>query len=184
MPEDHPACPHFRGQADVFHSPEDLQERDLTFLISWPYKFHKPAYVIHESALPNGRGWSPLAHQILEGKNTIVFSMIEAVDEIDGGRIVMQKKLHLDGTELFDEIHRKSAELKLEMVRDAMEYELTPTTQDGKPTYYQRRTKKDSELDIDKTLGEQFNLLRICDPRFPAYFTINGEEYEVTLTKK
>ena len=63
--------------------------------------------VIHESNLPRGKGWAPLFWQIIEGKNEITFSMIEATAEIDAGPIYMQKKLYLTGFELNSEIRKK-----------------------------------------------------------------------------
>ncbi|HEY8995231.1 MAG TPA: hypothetical protein VIM71_11255, partial [Lacunisphaera sp.] len=55
--------------------------------------------------------------------------------------------------------------------------------QAGEPSYYPRRRPVDSRLDPDKTLREQFNLLRACDPdRYPAYFEVAGRRYEVRVT--
>ena len=45
----------------------------------------------------------------------------------------------------------------------------------GKPSTYPRRTPADSKLDIDKTIRDQFNLLRICNNQdWPAFFEISG----------
>lgn len=42
----------------------------------------------------------------------------------------------------------------------------------GKESFYPKRSPKDSELDINKSLNEQFNLLRIASNEdFPAFFT-------------
>jgi hypothetical protein len=38
--------------------------------------------VVHESDLPQGKGWSPLTWQILEGKGDITVSLIEAEDKV------------------------------------------------------------------------------------------------------
>ena len=37
----------------------------------------KSVIVIHESALPKGKGWAPLTWQVLAGKNKIPISLIE-----------------------------------------------------------------------------------------------------------
>ena len=185
----HPAYPHIKAWADskgirVLTKPD---KGDILILVSCTeiIKSHdyKHAYVIHESDLPNGRGWSPLAWQILEGKNKIVVSLIELAEKVDSGAICKQETLHLDGTELANEIHEKSALVKTSLIDWLLNQdEVKPFYQLGKATYYPRRTPADSELDIHKTIAEQFNLLRICEPRFPAFFNYGGRKYTVTLT--
>ena len=55
---------------------------------------------------------------------------------------------------------------------------ITHSDQFGKQSFYPKRTEKDSELKITKTIKEQFNLLRVCDnDRYPAFFYINDKKY-------
>ncbi len=54
--------------------------------------------VVHESDLPIGRGWSPLTHQILEGKNQITVTLFEASETVDNGPYYLKKKYLLRGT--------------------------------------------------------------------------------------
>ena len=52
----------------------------------------------------------------------------------------------------------------------------------GKGSFYRKRTPEDSELDIDKTIREQFNLLRAVDNnRYPAFFKLNGQKYTLKI---
>lgn len=47
----------------------------------------------------------------------------------------------------------------------------------GKESFYPKRSPKDSELDINKSLNEQFNLLRIASNEdFPAFFYKDGKK--------
>jgi methionyl-tRNA formyltransferase len=56
--------------------------------------------------------------------------------------------------------------------------------QEGESTFYRRRKPEDSELDINKTINEQFNLLRIVDnKRYPAFFIKNGVKYILNIRK-
>ena len=51
-------------------------------------------------------------------------------------------------------------------------------------THYPKRTPKDSEIDPNKSISDQFDLIRVCDPdRFPAVFNYRGESYKVILEK-
>ena len=53
------------------------------------------------------------------------------------------------------------------------------------PSYYSKRTPSDSELDPKKSIADQFDLIRVCDPdRFPAYFQLRGSEYKIRLERK
>jgi methionyl-tRNA formyltransferase len=55
---------------------------------------------------------------------------------------------------------------------------------DAKPSYYQLRTPRDSRIDPHKSLVDQFDLIRVCDPqRFPAFFEYRGQRYALKLEK-
>lgn len=77
--------------------------------------------VIHESELPKGRGWSPFAWQVLEGKREIVVSLLEAADQVDSGALLLQQKVEIEPHELSDEINAKRDRMRLQMVQWACE---------------------------------------------------------------
>ena len=137
--------------------------------------------VIHESNLPRGKGWAPLFWQIIEGKNEITFSMIEATAEIDAGPIYMQKKLYLTGFELNSEIRKKQADMSIDMCVEFVnniDSLKDPKLQSGEESFYPKRISSDSALDISKTIKEQFNLLRtVNNEDYPAFFDIDGKRY-------
>ena len=61
---------------------------------------------------------------------------------------------------------------------------LIPVKQEGAPSWYARRRAADSRLNIDKSVRDQFNLLRIVDnERYPAYFEIDGQVYTLQIFK-
>ncbi len=70
-------------------------------------KFNKHNLVIHESDLPKGKGWSPVTWQVLEGKDVIPITLFEAAKNVDAGDIYLQEFIHLDGSELLEEIKHK-----------------------------------------------------------------------------
>lgn len=141
---------------------------------------NKHTLVVHESNLPKGKGWSPLTWQILEGLNSIPITLFEATESIDAGEIYCKEYINFEGTELIEEIKHKQGEKTIDLIlRFLNDYPLIEgVDQLGESTFYKRRTKKDSELDIDKSIQDQFNLLRICDnERYPAFFKIKGKTY-------
>ena len=62
---------------------------------------------------------------------------------------------------------------------------ITAIPQSGPPgVYLRKRTPKDSRLDPDKTIAEQFELLRVVDSqRFPAFFEYRGKRYLIKIEK-
>lgn len=177
------------GGVSVLLNHEDLNERfDILFVLAYhkiiPQQVlakNKHNCVIHESALPAGKGWAPLFWQVIEGRNEIIFSMFEACDSVDNGDIYLQETLVLTGYELNEELRQKQAELTLLMCEKFVkEYQVykTPQPQIGEESFYPKRTVKDSELDFNKTLKEQFNLLRTVNNEFyPAFFELDGQRY-------
>lgn len=136
--------------------------------------------VIHPSKLPEGRGSAALAWKILEGENTIYITLFEASESVDSGSIYYQEKIEFEGYELCDAIRHKQALKTIELVlRFVDEHQnLKPAKQRGERSFYRKRTPKDSKLDTDKTIREQFNLLRVVDnKRYPAFFFLNGYKY-------
>lgn len=142
--------------------------------------------VVHESELPEGRGFAPMAWQILEGKRQIPICLLEASDAVDAGDIWIRDVIELNGTELCDEWRTLQGEKTLQLcLRFVNEYKaLVPLKQEGAPSWYARRRPSDSRLDIDKSMRDQFNLLRVVDnERYPAYFEIDGQAYTLQVFK-
>lgn len=170
---------------------KDITEGDILCLISCERKFEKLKLnkynlVVHESALPKGKGWSPLTWQILDGENKIPITLFEATEEIDAGKIYYQDFLDYDGTELLPEIkHKQGVKTNEMLMRFITAYPtIQGIEQQGNESFYDRRIPKDSELDVHKTIDEQFNLLRVCDNnKYPAFFIKNGVKYLIKIEK-
>lgn len=142
--------------------------------------------VVHASDLPQGRGWSPLTWQVLEGCGRIPVCLLEAVREVDAGPVIYREQLELAGHELIDEMREMLAELTVTLCRRFLAESVPPegVPQTGAATYWPRRYPQDSALDPGKTLGEQFELLRVADnERYPAYFKWRGHSYRLCIDK-
>ena len=165
---------------------------DIIFILSYhslaPKEYlekSKHNLVIHQSALPKGKGWAPLFWQVLEGESKIPFTMIEANSKVDNGDIYMQEMLELTNYELNEELRGKQAKIIIQMcvkfVNDYEKYKI-PVKQNGDESFYKKRDKKDSKLNIDKTIRDQFNLLRIVNNSdYPAYFELDGNRYTLKV---
>ena len=72
----------------------------------------------------------------------------------------------------------------LEFIDNYEQYK-NPLKQQGDETFYKKRTAKDSKLDINKTINEQFNLLRIVDnENYPAFFYKDGKKYILKIEEE
>ena len=143
--------------------------------------------VVHPSKLPKGKGWSPLAWQILEGRNRIPITLFEASEAVDSGKIYIQDFIELKGHELNNEIKKKQGERTIGMVINFINNidNFNGTEQTGEESFYEKRTPRDSELNISKSIEEQFNLLRVVDnDRYPAFFIKGGHKYILRISRE
>jgi len=180
-------------QLTHIYSPLDIVGGDIMLVLSCEkilkgeyLKLHKSNVVVHPSKVPLGKGWSPLAWQVLEGSNDIPVSLFEAVESVDAGDVYIVDYIKLKGHELNDEIKHQQGLITMKMVKRYIdEFEsMVGVPQSGEETFYPRRRQKENELDINKTISDQFNLFRVVDnERYPAHFHMNGNKYILKIYK-
>jgi UDP-2,4-diacetamido-2,4,6-trideoxy-beta-L-altropyranose hydrolase len=175
------------------HEPAVIPSGEVCFIIGCsqllkPDALSRNLYnlVVHESALPEGRGWSPMTWQVLEDRRRIVVSLFEATPEVVAGRIHLQATINLDGSELIEEWRDLQAQATGELCSRWIDgypgVIANATEQVGKPSFYARRRPVDSRLDPAASLAQQFDLLRTVDnSRYPAYFEYRGRRYMLLI---
>jgi methionyl-tRNA formyltransferase len=173
--------------ATLARSADDVPEGDVAFFLGCTTMAsrglrarNRMNMVVHESALPHGRGFAPLAWQVLEGRTEIPVVLFEAEDAPDAGPIYLRDRIQLTGYELNDELRRRQGEVTVSLCLEFLERypDLRPEPQIGAATTYRRRTPQDSALDPDKSLRQQWPLLRVVDnERYPAFVDIDGHRY-------
>lgn len=180
----------------LVHSRSELTSGDFLFLVSCSELIkpeHRRNYshvlVLHASDLPQGRGWSPHVWEIIQGREVITLSLLEAEDKVDTGRVWLKRRIPIKGTLLWYEVNDLLFDTKIQLMSEAIErYEdIEPYPQDpgSESTYYRKRTPNDSWVDPSRSIVEQFDLLRMCDPnRYPAWFELHGQKYKVILEKQ
>lgn len=171
----------------------DLVGGDVNLILSCekilPKKYlslYSSSVVVHPSKVPHGKGWSPLAWQVIEGSNKIPVSLFEAVEDVDAGDVYLVDYIELYGHELNEEIKHKQGLLTVKMVEEYINnfHTLKAKPQSGEESFYKKRLKKDNQLDIHKSIEDQFNLLRVVDnERYPAFFIKDGVEYKIKIYK-
>jgi methionyl-tRNA formyltransferase len=184
-----------RDEVTILSQKSELIGGDILFLVSCSEiisesdrdKF-RAALVLHASDLPKGRGWSPHIWEICGGATSITLSLLEAEDKVDSGRIWAKQVIEIPLHFLSDEINSALFRAELDLMDLAVEkmntIEPMAQSQDVEPSYYERRTPEHSRLDPQKSIAEQFNLMRVSDPdRYPAFFEMHGKLYKVRLEK-
>ena len=180
----------------LYDTVSDLRWEGVLFLISYQERIHLKDFasydhiiVFHASDLPKGRGWSPYIWDILSGAETITVCAISAAEKIDCGDIWTKTSFKVAKTDFLIDILEKISNAQLELLKRVVSminnFEFpTPQDQRIKPTYFSRRTPKDSFLDPDKTLNQLFDQIRMSDrTRFPAIVQIHGEKFNVVMER-
>ncbi|NWO04292.1 MAG: UDP-glucuronic acid dehydrogenase [Alteromonadaceae bacterium] len=180
----------------LVRSRSELTSGDFLFLVSCS-ELVKPEHrrnyshtlVLHASDLPQGRGWSPHVWEIIQGNEAITLSLLEAEDKVDTGRVWLKRRIPIERTLLWYEVNNLLFNAEIQLMSEAIEryeyIESYPQDLGIEPTYYRKRTPKDSQIDPNRSMAEQFDLMRMCDPdRYPAWFELHGQKYKVILEKQ
>mgnify|MGYP001263978371 CR=1 FL=1 len=173
------------------------KNHDINIILSYskiiPKKYlnrSKFNLVVHESNLPKGKGMSPLSWQILQNKKAIIFTLFEANSKLDTGNIYYKKKVMVEKNLIFPEIKKiqinESMKLIIYFIRYLKKNSIPPKSKapTGKTTYFKKRSQRNSELNINRTIKNQFNLMRINDNKnYPSFFYYLGSKYIIKLYK-
>ena len=178
----------------ISKNPHFVKNQDIVFPLSYtkilPQSFLKKnqlVLIVHPSKLPNDKGFAPIQYQILKGKNKIYISLIKATKNVDSGPIYSQNSFILDGTELSDEIRKLQGLQFLNIIKNFLiKYpNIKFKKQIGRGNYNKRRFPSDSELNINKTIKQQFDHLRINDNKFyPSFFNFKDKKYIIKIFKE
>lgn len=181
---------------DLVFSPAELNAGDIAFFLSLSQlvrpallELHTSNIVVHASDLPRGKGWSPVTWQVLEGADSLPFSLFEAVEAVDAGPIYLRTRVELSGTELVTDLREIQARETLRLCRQFVNewpgiLDRGEAQDPSEESFYARRRPADSLIDPSRSVIELFDALRVADPdRYPAYFTYRGERFELILRR-
>lgn len=142
---------------------------DWSWIISKDIIKNYQCVCFHESNLPKFRGGSPIQNQIIRGikkTKTTAFIMNE---KLDGGDILLQRELSLDGT--LDAIFSRMIENDYFLINRIIEGKFRRRKQAGKSTTFKRRKPEESELEtLDYSKKYIYDFIRmLADPYPNAY---------------
>ena len=123
----------------------------------------------HMTALPYGRGGSPLQNLISRGHDHTTLTALAMTAAFDAGPIYAQRELCLRGTaeEIFVRAGERSADIIEELVGAWPE----PVAQQGEVTVFRRRTPADSRIEGLSGLDALHDFVRMLDAEgYPQAF--------------
>ena len=151
----------------------------------------KPTYGfigIHETPLPEGKGWAPIQWTVLNKRKHLTITLYKLASRADNGKIINQVNKPIFTYDTLYTLNKKREEGISEcfeiFIEEMKSGFIVLREQSGKPSYHKKRTKENSELNPDIPLKDLWDEIRICDnENYPAFFVIGDTKiilrYEV-----
>ena len=151
----------------------------IIFFIHWSTFINKNIYnkylciQFHSSNLPMGRGGSPIQNQILLGLKSTKLTAFKISQKLDAGPVCLKSSLKLNGRAI--DIYKRIEKQSIKMIRRIIKLKkINFYEQNGKHSYFTRRKKIQSKIDIKKfnNLNKLYDFLRMLDaPGYPYAYT-------------
>lgn len=117
--------------------------------------------IFHMTALPYGRGGSPLQNLIMRGHKDTMLTAFRCDRDLDAGPIYLQRPLALDGPAW--QILQRTTGIMIDMVETIMRENPSPVPQQGTPEVFVRRRPQESSLQLMTDIDRAFDLIRMLD---------------------
>ncbi len=134
---------------------------------------------VHDSFLPEYRGFAPLNWSIINGENHTGVSLFHLTEETDGGDIVARKKIPFGKDETAIQVYERVITETVDMVLKAWPLlaknkarRLKQNYQTGSITC--SRTPPDGCIDWNKSTKEIYDLVRALTKPYPGAYTFFG----------
>lgn len=146
---------------------------------------------LHASLLPQYRGAAPINHAIINGESKTGLTTFILDQEIDTGKIILQKELEIGKEEtaggLHDRMMNAGAELLLETIELIRQDQVSPLSQTELKTASEplkpapKIFKEDCLIDWSKPGKDLFNKVRGLSPFPTAYSFLNTGDERILL---
>lgn len=158
----------------------------LVFIPHWSWMIPAEVWgrfecvLFHMTALPFGRGGSPLQNLVVRGLRETTISAIRVTGELDAGPIYLQRPLSLAGAA--DEIFLRAEPIVQAMIEEIVLTRPVPVPQQGEPVVFARRKPADGDLAGLLGLDAVFDHIRMLDGEGypPAFVEAGGFRFEFT----
>lgn len=128
----------------------------------------------HATAVPYGRGGSPIQNLIVRGHDDTVVTALRMTSELDAGPVYLQRPVSLLGG--LEEILIRIGSLVVEMIDEIVRTTPEPRPQSGEPVVFKRRKPEESAIPADASLDTWFDYIRMLDAEgYPRAFIDAGD---------
>jgi len=141
---------------------------------------------VHPSLLPKYRGAAPIQRCMMAGESETGVTIMEVVQKLDAGDIILQEKVSIGPDTLFPELEEELCELSCKLLLQAIQNidTLSHTPQDEElVTYADKIEPEDGRLNWHHLADELHNLVRALTPKPGAWclIEINGQEKRLKI---
>ena len=157
---------------------------DLVFMVNWrylvPIEMLQPVrletVVLHDSLLPNYRGFSPTVWALINGEDYCGATMLCAAESVDSGDIIDQVRVKIGPEETIADVTEKVTTAYLTMLEQNLPL-LKAGSATRKPqdhslaTYTCKRVPEDNLIDWREPAQSTFNLVRAVTHPYPGAYT-------------
>lgn len=144
---------------------------------------------VHSSLLPKYRGAAPIHAAIINGEKESGVTIMDIVQELDAGDIILQAKTPIDEMDTLEDLHDRLAIIGSETLLKAVSLiesgVATRTSQDeSKVTFVKPIKKEECEIHWDHSMEKIYNFVRGLNPFPSAYSFCNKKLYKVYFVEK
>lgn len=142
---------------------------------------------LHASLLPRWRGAAPVQRAIMAGDQQTGVQIMQMAKGLDTGDILLSETVDIHATDtaasLFDRLSRIGAGLWPRVLGALERDALSPTPQEGEPTYAHKIDKSEARIDWSRSARDLDCHIRGLSPFPGAWCEIAGKRIKVHLAK-
>jgi methionyl-tRNA formyltransferase len=136
---------------------------------------------VHFSLLPRWRGAAPVERAILAGDAETGVCIMEIAKGLDTGAVYGRASTRIDDDETAGELGARLVELGTSLLLETLPdlTQIAPEEQVGEPTYADKLTVEEFELDWSRAAKELHRVIRAGNPRPGAWTTVDGKRLKI-----
>lgn len=136
---------------------------------------------VHFSLLPRWRGAAPVERAMLAGDRETGVCIMALEAGLDTGPVFARERTPIGGSETAGELRARLVALGTDLLVATLPRvpEVTPAPQTGEPTYADKLTVEEFELDWEQSAEELARIVRSGNPRPGAWTTDHGTRLKV-----
>jgi methionyl-tRNA formyltransferase len=140
---------------------------------------------VHFSLLPRWRGAAPVERALLAGDPETGVSIMGLETGLDTGPVFAQERVPIAPQETAGELRARLVALGTDLLVATLPHVAgaTPAPQRGEPTYAEKLSVEEFELDWERPAVELARLVRAGNPRPGAWTTDHGKRLKVWRTR-